>query len=181
MEKKQSIFIATSLDGYIADLNGGIEWLDTFPEINTVDTGYNSFMENIDALVMGKNTFEKICSFDIEWPYPKPVYVVSSTLKKIPEALEGKVKIVSGSLQSILKVLHAQNQMRLYIDGGKLIQSFLDEDLIDEMIITVIPVLIGSGIPLFNTLKRPINFKCIKTSLYFDTVVQNHYVRSKSN
>ena len=71
MKSINSVFIAPSLDGYIADKNGGIEWLDTFPEINQIDSGYEAFMTHIDALVMGKNTFQKVLSFGIEWPYYK--------------------------------------------------------------------------------------------------------------
>ena len=178
--KKNSVFIATSLDGYIADKNGGIEWLDTFPEINSIDTGYHTFTAEVDALVMGRLTFEKVLSFGIEWPYKKPVYVLSNTLDKIPDQLEDKVYLVKGNLTEILAHIHDSGYTSLYIDGGKVIQSFLQENLIDEMIITTIPVLLGDGVPLFSNLQDPLVFECVKTTLYLDKIVQNKYVRVSS-
>jgi len=176
-EKKNSVFIATSLDGYIADKNGGIDWLDTFPEINNIDSGYKKFISQIDALVMGRLTFEKVLSFGIDWPYKKSVYVVSKTLEAIPTGLEGKVDLAKGSLSEILDRIHSEGNKRLYIDGGMLIQSFLMEDLIDEMIITTIPVLLGGGVPLFSTLTDQLIFECVETNLYLDKIVQNRYIR----
>lgn len=180
MEKANKVFIATSLDGYIADSKGVIEWLETFPEINQVDSGYSSFMAEVDALVMGRGTFEKVCSFDIDWPYEKPVYVLSNKLMGIPEEYQGKAELVNGTLSEVLAQIHQKGHGRLYIDGGKTIQSFLKEDLIDEMVITVIPVLLGDGIPLFGSLPKPVIFECKKTRLFFDKVVQNHFTRSKT-
>jgi len=179
MEKKNSVFIATSIDGYIADRDGGIKWLDTIPEINTIDTGYHAFTENVDALVMGRTTFETVLGFDIEWPYQKPVYVVSRTLSEIPAKLVGKVQFIKGTLSEILKQVHAQGHHRLYIDGGTLIQSFLAEDMIDEMVITVIPVLLGGGIPLFGAHNKILEFECFQTKHYLDAIVQNHFARKR--
>ena len=176
-KKRNKVFIATSLDGYIADKNGGIDWLDTFPEINEIDTGYTAFTDDIDALVMGRSTFEKVLSFGIEWPYHKPVFVLSNALSQIPEELTGKVHLVKGSLQTILAQIHEAGYFQLYIDGGAVIQNFLKEDLIDEMTITIIPVLLGEGISLFGELSKPLNFECKKTTLFFDKVVQNHFQR----
>lgn len=174
---KNKVFIATSLDGYIADENGEIDWLDTIPEINTIDTGYGTFTEDIDALVMGRVTFETVCGFDIDWPYQKPVFVVSTTLTEIPAELTGKVHLVKGTLKNIVEQIHQKGFHNLYIDGGGLIQSFLREDLIDEMVITVIPILLGGGHPLFGKLTTRLNFECQSTKLYINSVVQNHFVR----
>ena len=179
MEKRNSIFIATSLDGYIADKDGGIDWLDSIPEINSIDTGYNAFMSCIDALVMGRSTFDVVCSFDIDWPYQKPVFVMSRSMTEIPEKLQDKVYLVKGTLNEILEQIHQKGYHRLYIDGGKVIQNFLKEDLIDDMIITVIPVLLGSGIPLFADLPKPLDFECKKSIIFLDKVVQNHFTRRK--
>lgn len=178
-KKKNSVFIATSLDGYIADKNGGIDWLEAIPELNSIDTGYAAFTAQIDALVMGRITFETVCSFDIDWPYKKPVFVLSTTMTEIPEKLSGKVHLVKGTLSEVLQEIHQQGYPRLYVDGGTLIQSFLREDLIDEMIITIIPVLLGAGIPLFSELPKRLNFECIKSKLFLDKVVQNHFKRKR--
>lgn len=179
MKKTNKVFIATSLDGYIADSKGGIDWLETFPEINQVDTGYHSFMADVDALLMGRGTFEKVCSFDIDWPYEKPVFVLSNSLMGIPEKFQGKVELVSGNLSEVLAQIHQKGFGRLYIDGGKTIQSFLKEDLIDEMVITVIPVLLGGGIPLFGPLSKPLVFECKKTTLFVDRIAQSHFIRKR--
>lgn len=179
MSKTNSVFTATSMDGYIADRDGGIGWLESVPGLNDIDTGYAGFTAEIDALVMGRITFETVCSFDIEWPYAKPVYVLSNTMKCAPANLDGKVFPVKGSLLEILEQIHNKGHSRLYIDGGKVIQSFLKEDLIDEMIITVIPVLLGGGAPLFADLPTTLRFECMSTKLFLDQVVQNHFVRRR--
>jgi len=178
MEKKNSVFIATSLDGYIADKNGGIDWL-SVPGLDEIDTGYAEFTSRIDALVMGRSTFETVCGFDIDWPYQKPVFVLSRSLTEIPEKLSDKVYLVKGTLSEILEQIHQKGYYRLYIDGGKVIQNFLKEDLIDDMIITLIPVLLGGGIPLFADLSKPLDFECKKSTVFIDKVVQNHFTRTK--
>ncbi|MEM7108199.1 MAG: dihydrofolate reductase family protein [Bacteroidota bacterium] len=177
MKSSNHIFIATSLEGYIADANGGIGFLDTFPEINTFDSGYAAFTADIDALVMGRTTFQTVCSFDIDWPYEKPVFVLSNTLKSIPKKYEGKAHLVKGTLTEILDQIHLQGYKRLYIDGGATIQSFLKADLIDSMVLTIIPVLLGSGIPLFGELSDPLKFECFESKVYLNKIVQNHFRR----
>lgn len=176
---KNSVFIATSLDGYIADKNGGIAWLDTIPEINTIDTGYAAFTSEIDALVMGKNSFDTVCGFDIDWPYKKPVFVVSNTMIEISDKFKDHAQLVKGTIAEILETIHSQGYHRLYIDGGMLIQSFLREDLIDEMIITTIPVLLGKGVPLFGDIEDQLVFECKESKLFLDAIAQNHYVRKR--
>jgi dihydrofolate reductase len=180
MDKTNKIFIATSLDGYIADQEGKIDFLDTFPEINQIDSGYYSFMDKIDAIVMGRRTFETVCGFGIEWPYKKPVFVLSETLTEVRDKARGKVELVCGNLSEILENIHQKGFGRLYIDGGKTIQSFLEEDLIDEMVVTVVPILLGSGIPLFGSLKSSLIFECQKTTLFMEKIVQNQYVRQRA-
>ena len=86
MIKKNSVFIATSIDGYISDKNNGIEWLHSIPNPNNDDMGYIEFTNNIDALIMGRTTFEIVCGFDVDWPYDKPVFVLSRTLSEIPKS-----------------------------------------------------------------------------------------------
>lgn len=177
---KNNVFIATSLDGYIADKNGSIDWLYSIPNPNSIDMGYNNFISNMDAIIMGKNTFEIVCSFDIDWPYKIPVFVLSNSLKQVSEKLSEKVQIVNGKLTEILKNIHHQEFYNLYIDGGEVIQSFLKEDLIDEMIITTIPILLGGGVPLFSELDKRIEYTCVETKLYLDAVVQNRFVRKRN-
>lgn len=179
MKVKNSVFIATSLDGYIADKEGGLEWLHSTPNPNNIDMGYGEFISKIDALVMGRTTFETVCGFDMDWPYQKPVFVLSNTMTTIPEKFKDKAQLAKGSLTDILDTIHEQGYYNLYIDGGRTVQSFLTEDLIDEMIITVIPVLLGGGSPLFSDLPKKLDFKCVNSKVYLDKIVQNHFKRVK--
>jgi dihydrofolate reductase len=177
--KRNKVFIATSLDGYIADKDGGIDWLHEIPNPNNIDMGYTSFMSEVDAIIMGRTTFETVFGFDMEWPYLKPVFVLSNTLTSIPSELSGKVTIVNGALKDILSQIHEKGHHKLYIDGGRTIQSFLEEDLIDEMTITVIPTLLGAGSPLFSNLSGRLEFDCTETTIFLEKVVQNHFKRNK--
>lgn len=179
MEKKNKVFIATSLDGYIADKNGRIDWLHSIPNPDNIDMGYGEFNSQIDALLMGRITFETVLGFDIDWPYQKPVFVLSNTLTEIPEKYKDKAYLVKGTLKEIIGNIHKKGFYRLYIDGGKVIQSFLKEDLIDNMVITIIPTLLGSGIPLFSDLPNKLDFECTNSRIYLDKIVQNHFRRLK--
>ncbi|WBL43908.1 dihydrofolate reductase family protein [Algoriphagus halophytocola] len=176
---KNSVFIATSLDGFIAGKNHELDWLSTFPEIDHIDTGFEEFTARIDAILMGRNTYEVVAAFEGEWFYQKPVYVWSNSLSNVPARLQDKVFLIKGDLHEVLAQLHHQGFHKLYIDGGKTIQSFLKEDLIDEMIITTIPILLGSGIPMFGGLPKRLTFECVKSIRFLDKVVQNHFVRSR--
>jgi dihydrofolate reductase len=173
------VFIATSLDGYIADKDGGLDWLQTIPNPDNLDMGYVELIGRIDALVMGRKTFEKVCSFDCDWPYSKPVFVLSNSMKSIPEGYEGKAEPISGFLPDVIAAIHQKGHKHIYIDGGVTVQNFLKDNLIDEMIITVIPILLGDGTPLFGKLPKPIEFEYVKTEVFLDAIVQNHYRRKK--
>jgi dihydrofolate reductase len=168
------VFIATSLDGYIADKNGGIDWLNEYPSPSGSDGGFSEFMNSIDAVIMGRTTFEKVLSFNIPWPYEKKVFVLSTTLKKMENELIDKVEIIDGDLEIILKKLEKNSYKNLYVDGGKTIQSFLSKNLIDELIITQAPVILGGGIPLFSDIPR-INLKLLSVKPLDNGMVQSHY------
>jgi dihydrofolate reductase len=179
MQKKNLVFIARSLDGYIADKNGGIDWLTSIPNPDHDDAGFGSFMDNVDALVMGRKTFETVCGFEGEWPYKKPVFVLSKTLNSIPEKYKSKAGLIGGTIPEVLKQLNNSGYNRLYIDGGVTIQSFLKEDLIDEMIITTIPILLGGGAPLFSTLSKALEFEHVETKVFLNQMVQTYYKRKR--
>ncbi len=170
------IYIATSIDGYIARKDGSIDWLMDLPNPDESDFGFSEFIKNIDAIVMGRNTFELVQTFD-NWPYTKPLFVLSSTLKSIPEKLIGKAELIQGDPLSVLKKLNERNYFNLYIDGGKTIQEFLKLNLIDEMIITRIPILLGKGIPLFGELNKEQKFKLIKSEILINALVKDHYIK----
>lgn len=179
MKTKNSVFIATSLDGYIADKNGSLDWLNEIPNPENNDMGYMEFMSTVDALVMGRTTVEIVCGFDVDWPYTKPVFVLSNTLTQLPNNLIEKAFLVKGTLTHVLKQIHKKGYYRLYIDGGTTISSFLKEDLIDEMVLTTIPVLLGGGPSLFSELPNELKFELIGTKTYLSQITQNHYRRRK--
>ncbi len=179
MEKKNIVFIARSLDGYIAGKNGEIDWLHAIPNPENNDMGYNALMAEIDAIVMGRVTFETVLGFGIEWPYTKPVFVLSNSLNEIPEKLKEKVSLINGTPQEILDKVHAKGYLKLYIDGGSTIQNFLKEDLIDELQITTIPILLGGGFSLFGELSKPLELEHIESKVFLDQIVQNCYRRKK--
>lgn len=179
MSKKNKVFIARSLDGYIAGKEGNIEWLHAVPNPENADMGYVKFMEGVDALLMGRRTFHKVRSFDMEWPYTRPVFVWSQTLQSIPGDLIGKAELVTGTAQEVLGIIHAKGHGQLYIDGGATIRSFLREDLIDEMIITTIPILLGGGISLFRELPNSLMFELVRSQVFLGQMVQDHYRRKR--
>lgn len=179
MKPKNIVFIAKSLDGYIARKNGDIDWLQMIPNPEQNGMGYHDLIHEVDAIVMGKTTFETVMSFDIDWPYEKHVFVLSHSLEDIPEGLKDKVTLLKGDLKNILQYIHKKGFYNLYIDGGKTVQNFLKEDLIDELRISTLPILLGDGIPLFDALPKSLEFNHVKTEVFLQEIVQSHYSRKR--
>jgi dihydrofolate reductase len=175
------VYIACSMDGFIAKIDGNIDWLLEIPNESNNDYGFGEFMERVDGIIMGRNTFEKVLEIQPnEWRYSKTVFVLSNTLKNIPERLKSKVEIINGDLTIILEELKERNINNLYVDGGKTIQSFLKHDLIDEMIITTIPIILGNGMPLFGVLNKEIKFYIEKTEYIDRNIAMNYYKRIRT-
>jgi dihydrofolate reductase len=168
------VFIATSVDGFIADEDGAIDWLTESSNCASGDGGYADFITGVDAVLMGRGTFEKVLSFGIEWPYTKKVFVWTSVIKHIDKALDGKVEIVEGDLTYILSQLQIKGVQSLYIDGGKTINTFLANHRVDEIVVTLVPILLGKGIPLFHNTPMS-KLQHIKTEVLSGGMVQNHY------
>ncbi len=143
-------------------------------DIEGEDFGYSKYISTVDAIVMGRNSFEKVLTFD-EWHYTKPVIVLTSRPLEIPGYLAQKVSICSGTVAEILQKMESRGYRHLYIDGGVTIQQFLNAGVINEMTITLIPVLIGEGIPLFGSLQADIKLKHISSVSYQTGLVQNIY------
>jgi len=171
------VYIATSLDGYIADRNNKLDWLQMVPNPENIDTGFNDFLSSVDAIVMGRKTYESVAAMEIEWPYPIPVFVYSRSLKVLPEELKDKVSVIRGEPCEVTAKLNSKGYERLYIDGGKTIQSFLKADLIDQLIITKIPVLLGGGSPLFGPLPGHLEFTLVSVETLLDEMVSITYRR----
>jgi dihydrofolate reductase len=165
------VFIATSLDGFIARTNDDLDWL---PAGGGEEHGYEAFMATVDALVIGRRSFEKILSFDT-WPYgDKPVYVLS-TYPIAPAPAEAVVERLWGTPQEVVTQLAGRGVGHIYVDGGVTIQRFLQAGLIQRLIITRVPVLLGEGIPLFGPLHHDIILKPIWTRQYATGLVQTEY------
>jgi len=176
MSVQCSVFIATSLDGFIARKNGSLDWLPgSDGEGGGEDYGFGEFFASIDTLVMGRKTYELALTFK-EWPYRgKSVIVLSSAFSKELKGLNEGVKGTSSPPAELIRHLASSGSENVYVDGGKTIQSFLQAELIHTMTITRIPVLIGEGIPLFGPLARDIQLQHLWTRGYESGFVQSKY------
>jgi dihydrofolate reductase len=168
---KASVFIATSLDGFIARENGGLDWL---PADGGEPHGYVEFMATVDALVMGRKTFETVLTFG-SWPFEKPVIVLTSRPSELTAPPGALCEMMDGTPQEIVDRLAKRGMKHLYIDGGDTIRRFLEAGLIQRVTITRIPVLLGSGIPLFGPLMRDIRLEHVATRAYPSGMVQSEY------
>jgi len=171
-----TVYIATSLDGFIARKNGGIDWLPSGEDTEGgEDYGYQEFIDSVDALVMGRNTYELTLSFD-SWPYgEKPLVVLSSRQVDIPNNIAQTVESMCATPQEVVRRLAERGFKHLYIDGGKTIQGFLSEGLITQLIITKVPILIGTGIPLFSSLPHDVKLHHLETRQFENGLVQSKY------
>ncbi|HJQ38267.1 MAG TPA: dihydrofolate reductase family protein [Thermoanaerobaculia bacterium] len=167
---KTSVFVGASVDGFIARRNHDLDFLPDSPEPH----GYDEFIATIDAIVFGRNTFEKVLTFG-SWPYSKEmrVVVLSSQPLALPEG--ANVEQMSGEPAEIVARLEASGVQHAYIDGGITIQRFLSAGLIQRMIVTRVPVLIGDGIPLFGPLPHDVRLRHVMTRSYPSGLVQSEY------
>ncbi|HSY58742.1 MAG TPA: dihydrofolate reductase family protein [Terriglobales bacterium] len=167
-----SVFIGTSVDGFIARSNGALDFL---PEGGGEPHGYLEFMAGIDALVIGRNTFETVLAFP-EWPYgTKRVVVLSSRSLDLSAARGAVVEQMAGPPEEIVSNLAKTGAHNLYVDGGITIQRFLRAGLIQRLIITRVPVLIGEGIPLFGALPLDLRLRHVGTQHYPSGLVKTEY------
>jgi dihydrofolate reductase len=168
---KASVFVGTSLDGFIARANESFDFL---PPGGGEPHGYDEFMSTVDALVIGRNTFDVVLKFP-SWPYGKKPVFVLSTRALAPAPAGAVVERMSGDPAEIASRLSARGIQHAYVDGGITIQRFLRSGLIQRIIITRVPVLIGSGIPLFGSVPRDILLKHVATRHYASGLVQSEY------
>lgn len=172
---KVSVYIATSLDGFIARANGDLDWLPTDSSAGAEDYGYKAFTDTVDFIVMGRHTYEKVLTFG-EWPYKQPVVILSSRPLEISPTLTGLVENMCCSPRDVVARLGGRGARHLYVDGGLTVQRFLADGLIDRIIVTRIPILLGSGIPLFGALPADIRLTHVATRSYPNGLVQSEYV-----
>jgi dihydrofolate reductase len=170
---KASVFIATSLDGFIARPDGALDWL---PADGGEPHGYTEFIATVDALVIGRKTLETVLTFDA-WPYgKKPVVVLSTTLSKLTVPDGAVCELMAGPPKQVVGRLERRGMTHLYVDGGATIQGFLEAGLIQHLIITRIPVLLGRGSPLFGPLSHDIRLEHVATRSFPSGMVQSEYV-----
>jgi len=167
-------YIATSLDGMIADSDGGVDWLHELPNPDQSDYGFAEFMEGMDAILMGRKTFEVVQSFG-EWPYTKPVYVLSHHLKEIPAGYEGRIQLVKGPIREVVWQIEQEAGPNLYVDGGTVIQHCLTSNCLSRLVITTVPILLGKGIPLFAPSDRRVPLQHVQTEILGPGLVKSTY------
>jgi dihydrofolate reductase len=187
---KCSAFIATSADGYIADLKGGIDWLyadipkdaatckATAIEENP-DLGFKEYISTVDCMVMGRKCMEVISSMNLapeQWPYGDiEIIVLSKTIKEPPQNLADKVTMYGGEIKELMQSLKNKGRKHAYIDGGTTITSFINLKLINTMTVTQAPILLGSGLPLFGFINEPVALNKIESITYSSGFVQTKY------
>jgi len=167
-----SVFVGASVDGFIARANGDLDFL---PEGGGEPHGYVEFIASVDAIVIGRKTFEKVLTMG-PWPYgDKRVVVLSSRPVDLSAASGGAVEHMAGPPAEIVSQLAASGAHHLYVDGGITIQGFLRAGLVQRLVITRVPVLIGDGIPLFGTLPHDVRLRHVATRHFPSGLVQSEY------
>jgi len=181
---KCSVFIATSADGYIATNDGGVEWLETAGVADAdmsdcADMGFASYIASVDCMIMGRKCMEKISSFNLtpeQWPYGDiKIVVLSNTLREAPDNLKDKVEMYSGDIPDLIEKLESEGHQHAYIDGGTTITAFINLELINEMTITLAPVLLGSGKPLFGQMPSAVKLINSQATAYPNGFIQTKY------
>lgn len=175
-----TVYVGVSVDGFIARVDGTVDFLDRAEPVDGLpldhDMGFGEFLASVDALVMGRNTYDFVIDGGYDWPYgDKPVIVVTSRPIDIPEAISSTVVSTALSPGEIRADLTARGLHHLYVDGGLTVQSWIREGLIDDFIIAEVPVLIGRGIPLFGELDDDILLSHVDTTVHENGLVHTHW------
>lgn len=169
------MFMAMSLDGFVARDDYGLDWL-MKQKTDGENHGNEAFVNSVDGLVMGSGSFRTALTFGA-WPYEKPVIVMSRTLtpEDIPKELRGKVKISDQSPEQVMALLSKEGWKRAYIDGGKIIQSFIQAGLIADMTVTLVPILIGTGKRMFGSLNADVDLQLLEAKSFPSGLVTTRY------
>ncbi len=169
---KTVLYIATSLDGFIARPDGRIDWLTSVPNPQTGDYGYAALLESIGTVIMGRKTYEEVIGFGVDWPYGGlDTYVVTNNSDF--KILHPGIHVLTGNVKEFILSLkeHVHKDIWL-VGGGQVVTQFLNDEILDRMIITIIPKIIGQGLPLFAGTPKESVWKLIETKP-FDTGVVN--------
>ncbi|WP_433748121.1 dihydrofolate reductase family protein [Falsibacillus pallidus] len=171
-DRKVILYIAQSLDGYIATNEGGIDWLSQVEKPNE-DYGYGEFIETVDTVIMGRKTYEKVLSFGIEFPHKdKKCYVLSRPKTGSDE----NVEFYNGNVRDLISDIQKEEGKNIFIDGGaEAVKACIEEQLIDEYVISIIPILLGDGIKLFQETAASSKLTLIEGKTFDTGLVQLKY------
>lgn len=171
------LFIATTLDGFIARPDGSLDWLTEFPNPDQLDYGYGDFISTIDTVVMGRKTYEEVLGFGVEWPYADcAAYVLTSRMDYLPQT--ENTWPLNRLDRKVIEGLRKQSKKGIWvIGGGEVISAFLEEGQIDEMLLSIIPVILGKGIRLFPNEPRETALTLHKVESFSTGVVNLAYRR----
>jgi dihydrofolate reductase len=169
------VFMALSLDGFVARKDGGVDWLSKY-QSEGEDNGFGAFMDSVDGLVMGRASYQNVLTFG-EWFYTKPVVVMSRTLSDddIPRKIKDRVRLSAKTPEDLMAELDKEGWKRAYVDGGRIVQSFLSAGLIEDLTLTRVPILLGAGIPLFGTLTKDVDLEHVETHSFPSGLVTSKY------
>ena len=181
---KCSAYIATSVDGFIATKNGGVDWLHTAgngKELagENADMGFKAYLASVDCMIMGRKCMETISAMNLtsaQWPYGDlRIIVLSNTMKVAPENMQNKIELYSGDISVLMDQLHLEGHKSAYIDGGTTIQSFIELKRLNEITITKAPILLGEGIPLFGKTAKHVKLDQAQSTRFVNDFVQLKY------
>ena len=172
---KVKLYIAASIDGFIARKDGALDWLYALPNPNSIDHGYESFLTTIDTVILGRNTYEEILGFDVEWPYPACSAYVLTSNATLSVGTPNTQVITSLDHKELDNIKKKSEKNIWVIGGGLLITHLLNMKAIDEMIISIIPTVLGDGIPLFPNHPKETIFSLLKAESFETGVVNLHY------
>ena len=179
-----SVFIAVSVDGFIARESGDVDWLSTSGNLeadmsDNPDMGFQVFINTVDCMIMGRGCMEVISNMNLtdeQWPYGKiPIYVLTTTLSTLPDNVSARMKIYSGDIKTLVSKLDREGFNNTYIDGGKTVQSFLNAQLITDICLTRVPILLGQGKSLFGSTLQDIYLEQAKSEAFANDFVQTSY------
>ncbi len=169
------VFMAMSLDGFVARKDHRLDWL-MKQKTEGEEHGFDEFQASVDGIIMGRGSYETVLSFG-EWPYTKPVVVMSKTLSQgdVSEELRGKVRITNLEPHALMNEVQGQGWSRAYVDGGKVVQSFIRAGLVSDIVLTTVPVLIGDGLRLFGELEQDIDLELTGSKAFESGLIQSQY------
>lgn len=175
--RKIKLYIAVSMDGYIADINGELDWLTDYPINKEFNYGYDEFYQSVDTVIMGGKTFRDILNMDVIYPYrDKHSYIISRT-NGFPTTLKDINFISKDIMDSIFALKSKEGKDIWLVGGGQVLSLLMESKLVDEMIITYIPKILGDGIPLFPKMKNESEWKLTKSQSYTNGVISIEYLK----